>query len=258
MSPISFPFITVVAVGGLLIVCTPAADAGALGKTLSKEIAGRIAARQAVSSTERQALKRILREFDTSALQKLEARYGSYIPKEVLAAAKKKPSTFLDESAYQSWLRRAYPDVSRRELRGVVGDTHPLTGSVTVNRNQANLVRTLAHERVHQLAHPRFRASFGRDLDEGTTDYFAARVSGDLHLVDDIVGYPAQRDLAGMISARVGEAPLARAYFRGEFDTLAGALERNLGPRSFATLQGHLSRGDLEAAKSLLLRRISW
>lgn len=245
--------IAALVVNGILTVCPPAVDAGALGKALSKEITGRIVARQTVSSTERQALLRILRDLDTRTLQKLEAHYGSHIPKEVLALAKQKPSTFLDEAAYHSWLRRAYPEVSSQELRGIVGDTHPLTGGVTINRNQANLVRTIAHERVHQIAHPRFRASLGRDLDEGATDYFASRVSGEMHLADDIIGYPAERDLAGMITARVGEVPLARAYFSGEFDTLAGALERNLGPRSFVTLQNHLRRGDLNAARTLLL-----
>jgi hypothetical protein len=232
---------------------TSPAHAGALGKALSKEVASRMTVRQTLTSAERQALRKTLREMDTRALAALEARYGAHIPKEVLLKTKQKPSVFLDEASYQAWLRRAYPDASPRELRGVVGDMHPLTGGVTVNRNQATLVRTLAHERVHQLAHPRFGQRMGSDFDEGVTDLFAARVSSDLSLRGATVGYPAQRELAGMLVARVGEGPVARAYFRGEFDLLARNLERELGPRAMITFQGHLQRQDYTAARALLL-----
>lgn len=236
-----------------LTICTTPVDAGALTKTLSRELAGRIAARQAIVGSERQAYKRILLELDTRTLKALESRFGSHIPREVLAAARRKQSTFLERGAYDTWLRKAYPNASREELRGVVGDTHPLTGSVTVNRNQVTLARTLAHERVHQLAHPRFRQRLGGEFDEGATDYFAARVSNDMRLRDAAVGYPAERELAGILTARVGEAPVARAYFRGEFDDLARKLESELGPRGFVILEGHLRRQEFGAARALLL-----
>lgn len=245
--------ITIAIAIGVMILDPPIVDAGAVGKALSKEIAGRIAAREVVVDAEQRVLQRMLKKLDTSALQNLKARYGTFISKELLVIAKQKPSTFLEKASYNSWLRRAYPTAPRHELQGVVGDTHPLTRSVTVNRNEVNLVRTLAHERVHQVAHPRFRASFGRELDEGVTDYFASRVSGELHLADNIIGYPSERELIGTIVSRVGEKPLAKAYFRGEFDDLAGALERDIGPGSFGLLQRYIQNGDLKAVRALLL-----
>ena len=232
---------------------TSPAHAGALGKALSKEVASRMAVRQSLTSAERQALKQTLRQMDTRTLAALEARYGAHIPKEALLHAKQNPSVFLDDAAYQVWLKGAYPNASPRELRGVIGDMHTATRRVTVNRNQATLVRTLAHERVHQMSHPRFGQRMGSDFDEGVTDFFAARVSSDMSLRGAAVGYPAQRELAGMLVARVGEGPVARAYFRGEFDLLARNLERELGPRAFTTFQGHLQRQDYTAARALLL-----
>jgi hypothetical protein len=231
----------------------PPAHAGALGKALSREVAGRIAARQTLTSAERQALQRTLREMDTRTLAALEARYGAHIPREALLHAQQNPSVFLDDAAYQVWLKGAYPNAAPSELRGVIGDMHTATRRVTVNRNQATLVRNVAHERVHQLSHPRFGQRMGSDFDEGVTDFFAARVSSDMSLRDAAVGYPAQRELAGMLVARVGEGPVARAYFRGEFDLLARDLERALGPRAFTTFQGHLQRQDYAAARALLL-----
>lgn len=240
-------------VAGLLVISTPWADAGALSRTLFRELAERITARQLTTSAEREAYHRILLELDSRTLRSIEKRFGNQIPRESLEHARQSASTFLDKDAYRLWLRKAYPDVSAKELSGVVGDTRPLTRRVTVNRNQVTLTNTLTHERLHQLSHPRFGASFGKELNEGTTDYFARRVSGDLNLVDAQVGYPAERELADMIVARVGEEPLARAYFQGNFNALAYSLEHDLGPGSFAALQRVLQRGDISAARALLL-----
>lgn len=229
------------------------ADAGALGRVLSKELAARITTRQLVTNAEREAYKRLLLELDSQTLRSIERRFGSHIPREALAHARQNPSTYLDKDSYRLWLRKAYPEVSAEELRGVIGDTHLLTNRVTVNLNQVTLANTVAHERLHQLSHTRFRQGFGRSLNEGTTDYFAARINGDLHLRDAQIGYPDERELANMIAARVGEAPLARAYFQGDFTALEHALERDLGTGSLTTLQRHLQHEDIAAARALLL-----
>ncbi len=229
------------------------ADAGSLNRSISREIAERITGRQTMQVAEREALERILRDLDARVLRQLEARYGKYIPAEVLESAQQKPATFLEHASYQEWLRRAYPDVSSTRLQGVVGDTHPITNGVTVDRNQALLDRLLSHERLHQLSHARFRQSFGEGFDEGVTDYLAAQVSKDLNISDIAIGYPGERELTGMLAARVGDDAVAKAYFRGDFDGLAQELDDQLGAGSFSALQRHLQREDHAAARALLL-----
>ena len=230
-------------------------EAGGLSRALSKALYGRLVTKETAIQAEKIAYERILRDLDKKSLQALERRFGSEIPHDALVAARRSPSTFQDKSSYEIWLKRAYPDVSRQQLRGVVGDTHPLTNGVTVNRNQVTLVRTLTHERVHQLSHPGFRASFGRAFDEGVTDYLASRVSKDLHIASVAVGYPAERDIASMVAAVAGEKTLAKAYFKGEFEDLARALEVELGPGGFGKFRNLVRRGDLDATRQLLLGR---
>lgn len=240
----------------LLLIAIPEgyAIAGPVSKSLSRELSVRLAGRQSINSIERNALVQQLKQLDQSMLIRLEARYGQQIPAEAIARARVSSTRFLEERAYQGHLKSTYPDISREEIRSVVGDTHTRSLRITVKSNQAALPRVVAHERAHQLSHPAFRRRLGADLDEGATDYMAARVSNEMHVPELAVGYPAERGLAGMLAARVGEAPLARAYFRGEFDQLARALDDDLGPGTFAALERHLQRRELDAARKLLMR----
>ena len=236
-----------------VVLAAPAANAGAINKALSREMAARIAARETMSVAEREALARVLRDLDGRTLRILEARFGGYIPREALAAAERNPVTFLDDAAFKDWLQKASPQMTREEIERTLGATNTLTRSATVDQNHVLLARSVAHERLHQLSNPALGLRMGRDLDEGLTDYFAARVTSDLHIPSVAVGYPPQRELAGMLAARIGEGPLAQAYFRGDLQTLARALDRELGPGSSAALQAHLRRQDLSGARAVLL-----
>jgi hypothetical protein len=55
-----------------------------------------------------------------------------------------------------------------------------------------------------------------------------------------------------MLEARIGEQQLARAYFRGETDTLRRGIDRQLGSGTFNALTRALQHGDYHRAEALL------
>ena len=215
-----------------------AAHAGALGKAVTKGAArsagkalGSSAQKAAVAQAEARALSRVLKDFDRRALlQRVERRFGQHIPAERLSEARKVTTQFLAHERYQERLQRVYPQLSAGGRPQVVGD---FTRRPHVDRNQVLLPRTVAHERLHQLRDPRFRAQVGRGLDEGTTAHLASKVSGDLGIRDLPRGYPAERRLVEMLEARVGEKPIAQAYFRGEIGALRREVDAQLGRGAF-------------------------
>lgn len=214
-----------------------AAYASALGKAVTKGAArsagkalGGSAQKAAVAQAEARALSRVLKDFDRRALLQIERRFGQHIPAERLSEARKVTTQFLAHDRYQRRLREVYPILSAAERQQVVGD---FTRRPHVDRNQVLLPRTVAHERLHQLRDPRFRAQVGRGLDEGTTEHLASKVSGDLGIRDLPRGYPAERRLVEMLEARVGEKPIAQAYFRGETETLRREVDAQLGRGAF-------------------------
>jgi hypothetical protein len=223
----------------ILVLCLPLpTEAGSLGKAAARGAArsagkalGFISVeRAAVARTEAQALSRVLTDLDRGTLRQIERRFGQHIPTERLSAARQAPTQFLSHEQYQERLTRVYPRLSAAERQQVVGD---FTRRPHVDRNQVLLPRTVAHERLHQLRDPRFRAQVGRGLDEGTTELLASRVSGDLGIRDLPRGYPAERRLVEMLEARVGEKPIAQAYFRGEVEPLRGLVDADLGRGAF-------------------------
>jgi hypothetical protein len=214
-----------------------AAHAGALGKAVTKGAArsagkalGSSAQKAAVAQAEAQALSGVLKDFDRRALLQIERQFGQHIPVERLSEARKVTTQFLAHERYQQRLERVYPHLSAAEREQVVGD---FTRRPHVDRNQVLLPRTVAHERMHQLRDPHFRAGVGRGLDEGTTEHLASKISGDLGIRDLPRGYPAERRLVEMLEARVGEKPIAQAYFRGEIGALRREVDAQFGRGAF-------------------------
>lgn len=218
------------AMGGRLGKARPQANAGAVG--------------------ERAALGRELRHLDEATLARIERRFGAHLAPERLRQAQATPSQFLAHGPYQGQLRRAYPELSAGERQGVLGNYRD--GRTYLDRNQVRLPRVTAHERLHQLADPRFRAQAGSRLDEGVTEHFAGRIYGDLGLRELPRIYPQEGRVVQQLRARVGEPLLARAYFRGELTPLRHALDGQLGRGRFDDLVGALARGDYRRAEALL------
>lgn len=246
---------------------TPVAtDAGALGKSVAKAAAarlGRTAGRAkvnprtaktntagAINTTERAALEQQLRRLDSQALSRIEQRFGTYIAPRRMQHARSTQTQFLGHTSYQRQLSRTDPALPAGRRQNVVGNY--VNGKTYVDRNQVLVPRTVAHERIHQLADPRFRQRTGSRLDEGMTEYFAGRINGDLGIRDLPAVYPGQRRVVQMMASRLGERPLARAYFSGEVGALRKQLDSQLGVGAFDDIARAMERGNHGAAAKIL------
>jgi hypothetical protein len=238
------------------------AESGALGKSLAKTVAGRLAkapaknplkgdaAAKAAAERERAALARELRRLDVETIEGIERRYGTHIAPQRLNQARATPGRLLNHEDYQQQLRRAYPELPASRRENVLGNY--VEGRVYVDRNQVRVPQVTAHERLHQLADPRFRQEAGNRLEEGVTQHFAGRIYGDLGLKDLPRIYPDEGRVVQMLEARVGEQQLVQAYFRGETDALRRGLDRQLGSGSFDDMVRALQHGDFRRAEALL------
>lgn len=245
-----------------------------LGSVVSA--AGKAATKRAVGAAERQGVRRAatgkarqvpltpaeisaLRnqhlKLDRQTLDLIEKRYGGYIPAERLQQVKGRPSTFLDKKNYQACLQKACPEIPKHERSTFVGHYDPRSDRIHIDRNQELLPRIVAHERLHQLSHPRFKERFNREFDEGTTDYFSANVRGDLHIPEVAVGYQS-RETIEMLSSRVGEQTIARAYFRGEIRQLEKAVDQELGRGAMSAIARYVEKEDFHAAQQIIKRGV--
>lgn len=240
------------------------ANGGLLGSAVSHSLGKRIVGRQAASSAlkaapgkgvltqaEKQALQKELLELDRNTIVRIESKYGQYIDPARLGAAKNCRSCFLDKRQYDKHLKRAYPELSAEERAGIVGD---YLKRPYVNHNKIDVPSTLAHERLHQMSSNGRGAPFGGRFGEGITEQFAGRVYGDLGIRGAPAAYSAERRVIQMIEARVGEAPVARAYFRGETKQLQQALDNQLGKGAFNGIVQNIERGHMDIAEQILKR----
>ena len=225
----------------------------AIGKKIGNSSVRRVTARQSsmksMKAAEAAALRRELAKLDQQSLQKIERLYGKYIPANQLKQARASSAKFLNRNAYQKQLHRNYPDLSPQRRANVVGHYEK---RVYVDRNQALLPRNVAHERIHQLGHKGYRIRVGEKLNEGTTEFLASRVYKDLGIRNMPVSYPRQRRVIEMISARVGEKRVARAYFQGDVLPLKRQLDKQLGRGAFDNIAIAVDRGNYKAAEKIL------
>lgn len=110
----------------------------------------------------------------------------------------------------------------------------------------------MAHERLHQLSHPKFSSAFGPKFNEGVTESFTRQIYTDMSLINAPKVYVTERRVADMLMARVGEEPVARAYFRGEIGALRKRLDADLGAGTYQRFAHALSAGDLSTAEAFL------
>ncbi len=226
-------------------------QAGTVGRALARGAARRVAKSlgRSAAQAEARALSRVVAELDRKTLAQIERRFGQHLSAGRLRAARQAPTQFLPHDRYQRRLRELYPGLSAAERQQVVGD---FTRRPHVDRNQVLLPRTVAHERLHQLRDPRFRAEVGRGLDEGTTEHLASKVSGDLGIRDLPRGYPAERRVVEMLEARAGERRIAEAYFQGETAALRRELDAQLGRGAFDAVAKLTAEGRFAEAEEIL------
>lgn len=201
------------------------------------------------SMKEGEARQRHLGALDREILTRIERRFGQDIPPERLQLARNDPARFLDHQSYEAHLQKSGLEPSRPESR-VLGDFQK--GHVYADFNHPELPRTLAHERLHQLADASFQEHLGGKLNEGVSEYLSSRVSPDLHIRDSWESYSSERRLAEMLDARVGEKAIAQAYFKGDWRSLETQLEAQLGTGALDRLAQAGQLGSYEEAERVL------
>jgi hypothetical protein len=223
--------------------------AGAIERNIAKRAAQRGSA-AVLSSAERAALAKVWKDLDAKTLRSIERRYGVHIIEERLISAKNTPRRIVDRATFERQLREVKPSLSEESRQSILG--YYYDQRIEINGNHVQLPLTMAHERLHQLAHPRFSSTLGSGFDEGVTESFAREIFSDMGLRDAPAIYVAERRAVDMLMARVGEEPLARAYFRGEMNALRNRLDADLGEGTFLKLSRALRENDLATAEALL------
>ncbi len=243
------------------LMTVPVVNAGALSNAVSRSLRKKIAKQttsqavgsrsttRALTQAEKHALEKELLDLDHKTLARIESRYGQHISPAQLRAANSCKTCFLDKRQYDEHLRKAYPQLSAKERADIVGD---YLKRPYVNHNRADMPRTLAHERLHQLSNDGRGKPFGGRFGEGITEHFSSRIYGDLGIRGAPAAYVNERRVIQKIQARVGEAPIARAYFRGDTRQLQQALDRQLGKGAFTNIVHYTERGQVELAERII------
>lgn len=198
------------------------------------------------------AMRQQMEGLDRKTLDTIAKRYGAYVNRERLASARGCPSCFLDAKAYDRALARVDPKLSPEERQAVVGFYLDKT---VVNMDRRHLTRTVAHERLHQLASPAFRQHGGAALDEGATEYFAARIYPGMGLPEHAPAYPEAFRLFEQLGARFGEERLAKAYFGGRVTELARMVDAELGRGAFASIARAAEANRFDEAMQIVRHR---
>lgn len=195
----------------------------------------------------------ILAKMDREVLDDIVAKYGVYMGPARMQFAKNTPTTFQDKDAYRTLLRKIEPDLPDAEIENIMGYHLHATRKTYIDRNIPVVPHVTAHERIHQLSSPKFAEQFGDGINEGATSHYALQVRRHIKLIDVDATYPEHRAIYQMMDARVGEEPLAKAYFQGDFRALRQALDDDLGEGFFDTLSARLRNDQFEQAREMLL-----
>jgi len=197
---------------------------------------------------EEEARRRHLEQLDRHILERLEHRFGQYIPKERLEYAKEQKPNFHRHEEYLEHLKRGH-HYEPKEGEQVLGD---YCGEIHIDREHQLVPKTLAHERLHQLSDKRFQEICGKGLHEGLTEYLARQISPDLQIKDLGDCYPKERRLIEMLFARAGDDALARAYFQGDWQLLQQRVDGDLGEGALEEIIQAAKRENYEEAERLL------
>ena len=196
-----------------------------------------------------------LKRLDGLAVKRLEARFGAEIPKERREWAREQPVHFRCHRHYLEHLRR--DGLRPEEGVEVLGDHHPASGEIYVDAERRGLLKTLAHERLHQVSDKRFRALLGERLDEGMTEHLAEEATAAAGwdgeaFPDGARVYPREKRLIEELGARFGDAPLKRAYFQGDWQGLHERVNRELGDGALERLVDLAEAEQYDEAESLI------
>lgn len=202
-----------------------------------------------LEQSEEEAMRRELERLDRVVLERIEHRFGAYIPKERLERAKETKPHLQKHKEYLEHLKQEY-DYKPKEGERVLGDYR--RGEIRIDLEQPLKFETLAHERLHQLCDERFEELFGHKLNEGLTEYLTIKIAGDAQIRDLGESYPRERRLIQMLFARAGDDALNRAYFQGDWQLLQQRVDGDLGEGALEEIAHAAKQERYEEAERLL------
>lgn len=193
-----------------------------------------------------EARRALLERLDRRILERIETRFGPYIPQEKMTEAKRLKVSFLSAQEYAEHLRSLGMD----QTSNVLGDY--TARKIHINYEDRYVPRTLVHERLHHLADEGFAKLCGSPLHEGFTERLAREVSPDLHIQGEGQAYGQAQRVVDLLWARAGRDALAKAYFRGDTRELKLQLEAQLGPNALERVLHEARLGNVAEAERLL------
>ena len=258
------------------VVCIAAAYPGSSTSSpataAERAVLKRISGGATLSATERATLSQMWKKLDAGTISRIHRRFGKHLVDVRLIEASRKPAAIMDRAAFDKHLRSMMPDKTPEERAKVLG--YYFDRRVTVNGNQTDLPLTVAHERLHQLSDPRFKDLFGSRLNEGVTENFSREIHHDMRIAtrvpfrDEVPEsymremtrktgvapevYSEEQNLANMLVARVGEEPVAKAYFKGDLGAMREALDSAKGKGAYGRFVEALLDDNFAAAARVL------
>jgi hypothetical protein len=189
-----------------------------------------------------------LKEMDRHVVNRIEHSYGRHVPQARLERAREQPVHFLHHPEYLQHLKQI--NAEPKERKKIVGDYSE--GEAWVDQDEQGKMKTVAHERLHQLSDPLYRSIFGERLDEGTTEYLARNVTGNPQLANEWKAYSSETRLMEMLSARVGDEPIEEAYFQGDWVGFKATVDKQLGDGALAEISSLAEQGKYAEAREVI------
>ncbi len=206
---------------------------------------------------------RLEHKLDEKVLNRLEIRYGQWIPQERLGAARKEMAEFQEKSDFEADLAEKEPGKTKEEIERTVGYVEK--DDVHVKRN-IEAPGTLVHERLHTLSHPEAKEALGEHLYEGMTEELASRETdfqmklhsyerrsdGSYEVKPPPEYYPEQRLTVRHMTSWIPESATMEAYFQGDDRRIREFVDYAHGEGSWETAKELLEKAQKNNDKEAL------
>ncbi|MGB0384704.1 MAG: hypothetical protein ACPGWR_07765 [Ardenticatenaceae bacterium] len=121
---------------------------------------------------------------------------------------------------------------------------------IYINQDKAH-AGTVIHEAVHLFQEARYAKELGRNINEGTTEYFT-RLLCDSHQLTRHPKYRLQYECIEQLVNLCGQEKLAEAYFLGNISVLERVVDATKGQRTFMKWKKLMEDRDFKEANQLL------
>lgn len=111
---------------------------------------------------------------------------------------------------------------------------------------------TVLHEALHLYSDSAMRDNYGKQVNEGTTEYFTRLIVEQEHLERRTGIYDDEHEAIRQLVGVIGEDTLREAYFEGDTAALEQAVDNARGAGTFATWLGHMQAEDWDEANDAL------